>query len=416
MIPTNIDRDLTRALQKESLEEYCLLHNVSVEEFARRKYEDYKGDLDKFIKHQNVISQLFIKHTNVLDSSSVDAVLDMDYNLSESYKRGCLKDIKAFFSKYNFSTFLINIDLLKANAKKFEVKIKSDNWMLEYLEKIPMIILYSPFIEAYAQKIPNTLPRIIVSNSLGNVFENGIIPVLINHIFMIEKKADGLPSFHLLPNNVPPSDLASTGDMIIDMARFYLGQKPSTQIDFRQTIKSEAYPIFGTSLGVGIQLFTILHEFSHIIYSHFSKESEITDEAFADNLAMHILIEGTLKELKSYRLESDLSIIGYFRIYSFRLLAPIVLMHFFTVMKILLNDKSSPTHPHPNIRQWYLKEILMTYFKNRPPLKEQLEKVYSQIDEVFDYIYSKHESKSKGINEEDLISILDINLPVQFME
>lgn len=408
------DQDLTRALQKESLEEYCQLHNVSVEEFARKKYEDYKGELDKFTEHQNVISQLLIRHAPVLDSSSVDAVLDMDYNFSESCKRGCLDDIEAFFSKYSFSTFLIDIDLLKANAKEFEVNIKSDNWMLAYLEKIPMIILYSPFIEAYARKISNTLPRIIVSNSLLNVFENGVVPLLINHIFTIEKKEDGLPRCHLLPNTVPPSDLVSTGDMIIKMAKSCLGQNP--YIDFSKTKKSEAYPIFGANLGVGIQLFIILHEYSHVIYSHFSKKSEITDEAFADNLAMHILIERTLNELKSHGLKSDSSIIAFFRVYSFALLAPIVFMHFLTVTKILLNDEGSPTHPHPYIRQWSLNMILMIYFKNRPLLKEQLEKVYSPIEKVFEYIYAKLHSKSKGINKRDLISILDINLPVQFMK
>ncbi len=88
-----IDNNVVRSLQKESLEEYCLLHNVSVDDFARRKYDDYKDGLNKLEEHQNVISNLFIKHTKGLSSPSVDAVLDMDYDFSESYRRGALKDI-----------------------------------------------------------------------------------------------------------------------------------------------------------------------------------------------------------------------------------------------------------------------------------------------------------------------------------
>ncbi|MDL1978182.1 MAG: hypothetical protein LWX52_08830 [Deltaproteobacteria bacterium] len=409
-----IDQNFIRTLQKESLEEYCLLHNVSVEEFCLKKHEDNKGELNKFQNHQNIISELFVKHLNVLDSSSIDAVLDMDYDFSESYRRGGIKDIEAFFLKYKYSTFFIDSDLLKNSAKDFKVNINSDNWMISYIYKIPMIILYTPFIEAYVQRIPNDLPKIIVSNSLNNVFENGIIPLLINHIFTIEKEEDGLPRFYLLPNTVPPSDLASTGDMIIEMAKFYLGQ--NAFIDFSKTRKSEAYPIFGTPFSIGINLFTILHEYSHVIYSHFEKKSEIIDEAFADNLALNILIERTLTELKSYGLDSDRSTVAFFRIYSFTLLAPMVMMHFLTVTKILLNAESSPTHPHPNARQWYLQEILMIYFKNRPPLKEQLEKISGLINNVFDYIYQKLGSKDKGINEQDMISVSNISLPVQFMK
>lgn len=409
-----IDQNLIRTLQKESLEEYCLLHNISVEEFCRKKYVDNKGELNKFKNHQNIVSELFEKYLNMLDTPSIDAILDLDYNFSESYRRGAIKDIEAFFSKYKYSTFFIDSDLLRKNAKDFKVNINLDNWMISYIDKIPMVILYTPFIEAYVQRIPNDLPKIIVSNSLSNVFENGIIPLLINHFFMIDKEDDGLPRFHLLPNTVPPSDLASTGDMIIEIGKFYLGQ--SAFMDFSKTRKSEAYPIFGAPFSIGINLFTILHEYSHVIYSHFEKRGEIIDEAFADNLALHILIEHILTELKSYGLESDRSILAFFRIYSFALLAPMVMMHFLTVTKILLNTESPATHPHPNARQWYLQEILMIYFQNRPPLKEQLEKISGLINNVFDYIYQKLECKDKGVNEQDMISLSNINLPVQFMK
>ncbi len=311
---------------------------------------------------------------------------------------------------------MIDVDTLRATAKEFEVDIQSNDWMLSYIERIPMIILYTPFIEAYVQRIPNSVPRIVVSNSLAFLFESGIIPLLINHIFTIKKTKEGHPSFHLLPNSNSPSDLSSTGDMIIDMARFYLGQIPLTRINFRNIPKSEAYPIFGTPLGIGIQLFTVFHEFSHVIYSHLLNQNDIKDEAFADNLAVHILIERTLNELKSHGLESSEATLAFFRVYSFQLLAPVILMNFTVVMQLLLDEKNPPTHPHPSIRSWYLKEILMTYFKNRPPLKEELDKVYSPIGNVFDYIYAKLGGKNKGMDENDLQSIMNINLPVSFLE
>jgi hypothetical protein len=107
-----------------------------------------------------------------------------------------------------------------------------------------MVILYSRYVEAYAQRHPSTLLRIIISNSLTNLFENGIVPLVLNHIYTIEGQGDSR-RFHLLPNTALPSDLASTGDMIIKMAEYYLNPGPGTFVDFSSTPRSETEPFFG---------------------------------------------------------------------------------------------------------------------------------------------------------------------------
>lgn len=411
-----IDKELVRQLQKQSLEEYCLFRSIPIDEFASLKFEAYKLEKTKFSKHRNAISNIFLKYVKHPKSASLDAILDLDYEISEGFREDCLRVMMDFFSSNTYNTFLINIDFLRENAQELGIDTGSDDWLFRYLNAVPFIEIYSPLLEAYAQKIPYSFPKIIISNSLNNVFENGIVPLLVNHVFTIEKSDGALPRFHLLSNDMFPNDLASTGNMIISLAEYYLGLKSSSfVIEFQNIEKSEAFPIFGTPLALGIRLFTIFHEYSHVVYSHFSKKSEIKDEVFADNLALHIFIKKFLGELRSYKLESEAGIMSFFRIYSFAFLSPLVLMNFLTVLNILLNDKSSHTHPHPSIREKYLRKTLLNYFHNRPPLQMELEKVYSLINSVFEYIYAQFNLRDGFVEENDIESLKDINLPVQFM-
>jgi hypothetical protein len=115
---------LTRSLQRASLKEYCLAHNVSLEEFAQKKYENYKAKIQEFSNHRNAVTNLFLKMggLHVPNSPSIESILDLDYKISEAHRTRCLAAIDAFFAKNSFKTFLIDADILKKRCERIQRK------------------------------------------------------------------------------------------------------------------------------------------------------------------------------------------------------------------------------------------------------------------------------------------------------
>ena len=181
-----------------------MLLGISVKQFCNKKYED--GQYLKKIceSKSDKVSSVLSKYLFLPKNPSIKDILDHDYALSESYRKGCVEIIKAFFkNEFYTRTLLINIELLKSCAAQLDIEIKSNSWLSQYLNEIPLVVLYSPNVEAYVQKLPKDYPKIIISNSLINVFENGIVPVLINQIFKVKKgNSDTLRNF-LSSNNSP---------------------------------------------------------------------------------------------------------------------------------------------------------------------------------------------------------------------
>ena len=59
-------------------------------------------------------------------------------------------------------------------------RLASKTWLLEYLLRISVIYPWAPNIEAFVGLFKNSAPRIVISANLHNVFEVGIVPLVLN--------------------------------------------------------------------------------------------------------------------------------------------------------------------------------------------------------------------------------------------
>jgi hypothetical protein len=74
----------------------------------------------------------------------------------------------------------MDLEVLKSNAQIAGVGAEKEGWIEEFLREIPLIVPFSPDIDAFVSLFPERAPRVVVSGNLHNVFEVALVPLLLN--------------------------------------------------------------------------------------------------------------------------------------------------------------------------------------------------------------------------------------------
>ena len=188
--------------------------------------------------------------------------------------------------------YAINWERLERNAREAGVQTGEQDWLLEYLLQISFIYAWVPNIEAFVDLFKNSAPRIVISANLHNVFEVGIVPLVLNML-----SADG-QTVPLQRRDLTPELVNLSAKVIIAIADTYLHRNLNA-IDPYLTPTSrqgwvlqhtEIVDTVGRLIATGALDFVYLHEIAHAVFAHEGADPKL-NELEADNLAINCVLQ-----------------------------------------------------------------------------------------------------------------------------
>ncbi len=156
---------------------------------------------------------------------------------------------------------------------------------------------------------------------------------------------------------------------------------------------SKEVQLLGTDLYYGIKLFSLFHEYSHILFSHFDEQnkSNFYKEIEADNFAINLLVHNTL----DYYKKNDNNPV-YNAIIGIRIISPLI----YFLLQISSIDKQNSVTPS-YISRWEYSKIQIQKHLDDLNLLENMHNMITDLEKIFFSLL-----KSKGNNLKNIKKLL----------
>ena len=213
-----IDWDTIKKQEELSFIRYALCHGYEDPEELARKQILFMQQRQATIDSVSEVEDSRLEFDFL--GPPIRSIIDANRKAAIRYSKRLVSDLLNFIVE-NKAYYQINWKHLEDNARLFGIDDASlSDCILRYLYTIPIIMLYTPDIQAFVQSIPNNVPRVVISRNLNQLMEIVLIPLIINLIF-----PNGIIKYIIDWDEISATDLDKATDLIINVAKHYLGKK-----------------------------------------------------------------------------------------------------------------------------------------------------------------------------------------------
>lgn len=367
-----IDWALVDEEESAAIVAYAQLSGMTPDDFAKATLAALRAAERTFSSAQ--ISIGGEKHSLAIDESlsPVPALIALGRSAAKSTVAQLSGLMRRHVEMYG-PLYAIDLEALKSQARIAGVGTDQSGWIEEFLQEIPIVIPFSPNIDAFVSLFPDKAPKIVVSANLHNVFDLALVPLLLN---IVSEDGKAVP---LIRRRLSRDLVELAVDVILATADTYL-HKAIRALDpylLRESQNSwvlrhtEVVDTFGALIAWGSMDFVFLHELAHVVLGHAGVHPK-RDELGADNLAINCLLQQS-------REMSD----GDDLLTPFAAAGAILPFYFFEVLDSLSGSKTSDSHPAAVFRRAALSLAILGAMTKGLPLQN-----YQGLNQVAHVLFS----------------------------
>lgn len=376
-------------LETQSLFRHASRVGLSPEELIKRTLNlFYSRRIERDSSSNGILSfNDTIRDWNIeLNNYSLDYFINLSKKSINAFRKELINGFSRFLIK-NENHFEKKLSILKRKAQHIEINTNKNDWIDDFLYRIPIIQSFDRDFDAYIyEHFPNQ-PIIIFTRSLHDSLDRFIYPAIINSIWtedengMIANKLTDINSF----------DFSKIISVIHEVVQFYLGSISHNELNFDTEILEISKPVsfFNFLFTDGAMEFILGHEYSHIVLGHEQSSINKLDEISSDVLSMNVLTN---------RFYEIICASGADELFSFKSISVIILMYILITAETISGFKERPSHPHPWIRMKYLVHVCKILSIHTESSISSYNDLIFIITKIFSDLFSRFNIQDKLIN------------------